>query len=232
MHAHVHASGDESLDLHALPDQVVLVIPITLIRCDASSVPKGGDGLILHGVLGSREDVAPGTFTLSQGFVQLSQKKLSRVGRERRDEACEGSISARVVFCHDELVRDPKGVAEVVDHGHMMRLATKAGSAMPSAVRRPSPPQETPVVACHQEWSGKSPLSEALTDASNCPSKATSRSLSSMSSLTRMWYMSLETSAHCLVRTICERPPRKFHVSGNGGRHRKKNILHVRGTPS
>ena len=30
---------------------------------------------------------------------------------------------------------------------HMMRLATNAGSAMPSAVRRPSPPQETPVVA-------------------------------------------------------------------------------------
>ena len=39
----------------------------------------------------------------------------------------------------------------------MMRLATTAGS-ISSAVR-------TPVVACHQEWSGKSPLSEALTEA-------------------------------------------------------------------
>ena len=53
------------------------------------------------------------------------------------------------------------------------RQATDAGSAMPSAVQRPSPPQVTPVVACHQEWSGKSPLSEALTEARSCPSKAT-----------------------------------------------------------
>ena len=50
-----------------------------------------------------------------------------------------------------------------------MRLATKAGSATQSAVRRPKPPQVTPVVACHQEWSGKSPLSDALTEARNCP---------------------------------------------------------------
>ena len=32
---------------------------------------------------------------------------------------------------------------------HMMRLATKAGSATPSAMRRPSPPQVTPVVGAH-----------------------------------------------------------------------------------
>ena len=56
---------------------------------------------------------------------------------------------------------------------HMMRLATKAGSATPSAVRRPSPPQVTPVVACHQEWSCKSSLSEAFTEARDCPSNAT-----------------------------------------------------------
>ena len=34
---------------------------------------------------------------------------------------------------------------------HMMRLAMMAGSAIPSAVRRPSPPQVTFVVTCHQE---------------------------------------------------------------------------------
>ena len=45
---------------------------------------------------------------------------------------------------------------------HMMRLATNAGSGMPSAVRWPSPPQVTPVVACHQEWTSRSTLSEAL----------------------------------------------------------------------
>ena len=52
--------------------------------------------------------------TLSQS---LFQKKPSRVGRKRRDEVREGGISARIVFCHDELVRDAKGPAEVVDHG-------------------------------------------------------------------------------------------------------------------
>ena len=60
----------------------------------------------------------------------------------------------------------------------MKRLATKAGSAIPSAVRRPSPPQVTPVVACHQGWSGKSPLSEALAEARNCPSNASNGSWS------------------------------------------------------
>ena len=54
----------------------------------------------------------------------------------------------------------------------MMRLATKAGSANPRAVQRPGSPQLTPVVTCHQEWSGRSPLSEALTEARNCPSKS------------------------------------------------------------
>ena len=53
-----------------------------------------------------------------------------------------------------------------------MRLATEAGSAAPSAVRRPSRPQVTPVVACRQERSGKSPLSEALREARICPSQA------------------------------------------------------------
>ena len=96
MHARVHASGDEGLDLQAFPGQGVLVVPIAIVQGDASSVPKGEGGLILHGLFDSTEDVAPGKFTLSQGFVWLSQKKLGRVG-ERRDEACEGSISAHIV---------------------------------------------------------------------------------------------------------------------------------------
>ena len=118
-------SGDEGLDLQGFAGQEgVLVVPIAIVWGDASSVPKGGSGLVLHGLFDSREDVAPGKFTLSQSFVQLSQKKLSRVGRKRRDEACEGSISARIVFCQDELVRDAKGVAEVVDHGGHQRCGT------------------------------------------------------------------------------------------------------------
>ena len=117
MHARVHASGNEGLDLQAFPGQGVLVVPTASVWGDAPSVPKGGSGLILHGLFDSREGVAPGKFTLSQSFVWLSQKKLSRIGRKRRDEACEGSISARIVFCPDGLVRDAKGVAEVADHG-------------------------------------------------------------------------------------------------------------------
>ena len=74
----------------------------TIVKSDASSVPKGGSGLILHGLFDPRENVAPGKLTLSQGFVKLSQKKLSRVGRKRRDEAREGCVGARVVICHDQ----------------------------------------------------------------------------------------------------------------------------------
>ena len=208
MYARVHAIGDESLDLHALPGQGVLVVPITVIRGDASNVRKGGGGLILHGVFDSREDVAPGKFTLSQGFVQLSQMKLSRVGRERRDESSEGSINSRVVFCHDELVRDAKNVAEVVDHGgHQGAVhdATGDESRERDAQRRAEAQSAAgdargglPPGVVRQVL----PLSEALTEARSCPSKATSRSLSSMSPLMRIWYVSLETSAHFLVRTI------------------------------
>ena len=82
-----------------------------------------------------------------------------------------------------------------------MRLATKAGRAAVTAVRSPKPPAVTPVVACHQEWSGRSPHREVLTEARSCPSNVASRSWSRMSPLMRMWYMSLETSAHCRVRT-------------------------------
>ena len=38
---------------------------------------------ILHGVVGSREYVAPEEFKLSQGFIKLIQEELRRVHRER-----------------------------------------------------------------------------------------------------------------------------------------------------
>ena len=126
MHARVHAGGDEDLDLRAFLGQALLVVPVTIIRSDASSVPKGGSGLVLHDLFDSGEDVAPEKFKLNQSIVWLSQKKVSRVGRERRNEACEGSISVRIVVCHDELVRDAKGVAEVVDHGGHQGAAHEA----------------------------------------------------------------------------------------------------------
>ena len=156
----------------------MLVVPVTVVRSNAPSVPKGWSGLILHGIFDPKEDVVPGA--LGQGFVKLPQWKLSRIGRKRRDEAREGGVSARVVLCHDELIRDAEGKAQVIDHGGHQGTAHDAtgdeGGERDSAVRRPSPPQVTPVVACHQEWSGESPLSEALTEARNCRSKATSRS--------------------------------------------------------
>ena len=85
-------------------------------------------------------------------------------------------VGARVVLGHDGLARGAKGEAEVVDHGDQGaahdaggheggKAGSAAPSATPSAVRRPSPPQVTPVVACHQEWSSRSPLTEALTEA-------------------------------------------------------------------
>ena len=83
-----------------------------------------------------------------------------------------------------------------------MRLATKARRAAPRAVRRPRKPQETSVVACHQEWSGTPPQREARTEARNCPSKEASRSWSRRSPLMPKWYMTLDTSAQCLLSTI------------------------------
>ena len=49
-----------------------------------------------------------------------------------------------------------------------MRLATKAGRATVTAVRSPRPPTVTPLVACHHEWSGRSPDRELLTEARSC----------------------------------------------------------------
>ena len=57
--ARVHASGYEGLDLQPFPGQEVLVVPITIVRSGASRMSRRGSGLILHGVLGPREDVAP-----------------------------------------------------------------------------------------------------------------------------------------------------------------------------
>ena len=46
MHARVQASGDEGLDLQTFPGDGVLVVPIATVWSAASSVPKGGSGLI------------------------------------------------------------------------------------------------------------------------------------------------------------------------------------------
>ena len=64
-----------------------------------------------------------------------------------------------------------------------MRLATKAGKATVTAVRSPRPPTDTPVVACHQEWSGRSPPRELLTETRSCPSNEANKSWSRMSPL-------------------------------------------------
>ena len=69
MHTRVHASGDEGLDLQAFPVPAVLVVPIDIVRSEASGVPQGEGGLILRGLFDPREDVARGKFTDSQSFV-------------------------------------------------------------------------------------------------------------------------------------------------------------------
>ena len=54
MHLKQDASGDEGLCLQAFPGQGMLVIPVTIVRSDAPSVPEGGCGQILPGILGPR----------------------------------------------------------------------------------------------------------------------------------------------------------------------------------
>ena len=83
MHARVHSSGDEGLDLQALPGQGMLVVSIAIVRSDAPSVPEGGTGQVLHGVFSPKEDVAP--------------KKLARaaeVSRRARAASVRASYSA------------------------------------------------------------------------------------------------------------------------------------------
>ena len=155
MDTRLHAPGDESLDLHAFARLGVLVVSIAIVQSDAASVPEIWRGQVLHGVLGPREYVVPEELPFSQGFIKLTQQE-----------------RARVILGHHGLARGAQSKwSTMVDtrERHMMRLATMAGSAVPSAVRRPSPPQVTPVVACNQEWSRKSPLSEALKEACICP---------------------------------------------------------------
>ena len=61
-----------------------------------------------------------------------------------------GLVHARVVFRQDRLTRHSKRSAEVVNHGGHQRRDTAGpinpGKATPMAVRRPRPPQATPVV--------------------------------------------------------------------------------------
>ena len=117
----------------------------------------------------------------NQPRAKTNQGHRKQLDLPRRDEARESSVGARVVLCRDELIRGAEGVADVVDHGGYQGAAHNAagdeGGAQPAA---------GDACGCHQEWSGRSPLSEALTEARNCPSKATSRSWSSMSPPMRM----------------------------------------------
>ena len=62
MDARVHAGGDWGLDLQGLACQV-LVVSITIVQSDAAGVPQGGSGLVAHGVVGPRENVAPQELT-------------------------------------------------------------------------------------------------------------------------------------------------------------------------
>ena len=121
-------------------------------------MPESWRGQILHGVLGPRENVVPEQLPLGQSIIELSHQELRCVRREGGDKARKGFVGARVVLGHDGLAGGARGDAEVADHG--------------GDQGRPSPPQVTPVVACHQEWYGRSPLSEALMEARIWPSKA------------------------------------------------------------
>ena len=130
MDARVHASGDKGLDLQALACQ------------GRSPSPSPSSGVMPRASL--RENVVPEELPLGQSFIVLSHQELRCVRREAR-RARAASVPASYSAMMDWL-GVPKARLK-----WSMRLAAKAGSATPSAVRRPSPPQVTPVVACHQE---------------------------------------------------------------------------------
>ena len=88
----VHAPGDERLYPHEFSRQGMFVVSITIVRSDAVSVPEGWRRQVLHGVLGSREHVAPEELPLSQGFIELTQQAL--VGRVETRRARAASVRA------------------------------------------------------------------------------------------------------------------------------------------
>ena len=101
---------------------------------------SGDDGLDLQA------SARQGMFIVSIAIV--GSDAASR--REGGDKARKGFVSARVVLGHDGLARGAKGEGPAHDGaGHEDKERD------PSAVRRPSPPQVTPVVACQQEWSAE-----------------------------------------------------------------------------
>ena len=150
MDARVHAPGDESLESSRQGMR-------TIVRNDAAGVPERWRVQILHGSLGPREHVVPEELPLGQRTTKLTQQELRCVRREGGDKARKGCVCARVVLGHDRLAWGATGKAEGVDHGGDQGAAHDAAGnegrkrGPERAVRRPSLPQVTPVVACHQE---------------------------------------------------------------------------------
>ena len=77
LNACVNTSGDDALDLHSLPRKWMLVVPVAVIRSDATSVSWRGSRQVT---------VAPQEFALGKGFVKLSKQFLRGCGGEETRE--------------------------------------------------------------------------------------------------------------------------------------------------
>ena len=74
LNARVIAGGDDAPDFHC---KGVLIVAVAIVRGDAAGVPQGGCGLVLHGVLTPREDVAPQELTFSPPREDVAPQELT-----------------------------------------------------------------------------------------------------------------------------------------------------------
>ena len=65
---------------------------MAIVGSDAAGVPQGGGGLVLHGVLSPRKNIAPQKFAFGLGSVELSNQDLGSGCREGGVETCESLV--------------------------------------------------------------------------------------------------------------------------------------------
>ena len=116
MHARVHAGGDEGLDLPAFPAQGMLVESSGSARTSSSCPSK--------------------SWAAFGGSVETRRARVASV---------RASHSVMMDWFGTPKERLKWSTMVDTKRRHMMLLDTKALTAIPNAVRRPSPPQVTPV---------------------------------------------------------------------------------------
>ena len=76
--ARVNTGGDDALDLLARARKGVLLVLVTVsvVKGETTSVPQRGSGQVTHGVFSAREHVAPQELAFGQCLAELGKQVL------------------------------------------------------------------------------------------------------------------------------------------------------------